>query len=207
MKKQFLTLSAALAVLGSTQLQAGITAISDDFSTESNTFSNWTSVGITATLIQYKSTNVNDYDKFNLIPGDTTNKATGDGVKYDGSLIFKTQNAIPGDEAIALTLGGTMALGEQYNLTMGFFNDNSSYWNGKIQLYDSTANVVLAETENTPIRGYPDLRYVPLTWTLHYTALAGDVGHKLQIRVVENCNSKARDGFLDNFSLAVTPAP
>lgn len=221
MKTQLITVSAALTLLGATQSQAGIAAISDNFSDSLNTFSNWTSVGAFPTLIQHESTSLYDYDKNDLInsqanpldgdgivgnlTGDT--EPTGDGLLNDGGLIFNSQDAIAGNEAIGLTLGGTMSLGEQYNLTMSFYNDNNSYWNGKIQLFNLTTSSVLAETANMAIKGYTDAAYQPLTWTLGYTAQAADVGDLLQIRVVENANNVARDGYVDNFALTVTSVP
>lgn len=209
-------------MLCSLESQAGITAISDNFANILNTFPNWSVLGIPGTLIQYNAISVQDFDKLDLInsqanvldgdgivgnlPGDA--EATGDGLKNDGGLRFNTFDAIAGNEAIGLTLGGTMSLGEQYNLTMDLYNDNTSFFSGKIQLYDLTASVVLAETVNATVLNQNSLAYVPVTWTLGYTAQAADVGNMLQIRFVENANSTARDGYLDNFSLAVTvPEP
>ncbi len=222
MTKQIYALSAALAVFACTQSQAAITAVSDNFDVNSNTFSNWTSVGVFGTLRNYDAVSGNDFDKLDLInsqinaldgdgiignlAGDT--EPTGDGLLNDGGLWFNSQDAIAGNEAIGLTLVGNMSLGEQYTLTMGFYNDNTSFWSGRIQLFDLTANTVLAETANTTVLGSTSVTYKPLDWMVSYTAQAADVGNLLQIRVVENANSTARDAYVDNFSLAtVVPEP
>lgn len=221
MKKQFLAVSAAFAALCAIQLQAGISATSDNFDVNSVTFPSWTSVGAVTTVIEYRATSNFDFDTNDLInaqanvldgdgvpgnlAGDT--EATGDGLLHDGGLRFNTQNATAGDEAIGLTLGGTMSLGEQYTLTMNLYNDNTSFMNGKIQLYDLTSSLVLAETANTAILNNNSTLYIPVTWTLGYTAQAADVGDQLQIRMVENANSTARDGYVDSFSLIVTSVP
>jgi len=222
MKSIIQALATALAVVASTQSHAAITPISDDFDSNANTFLSWVSVGVFGTSITYDATSANDFDKLDLInsqanlldgdgivgnlAGDT--EPTGDGLLTDGGLRFNTLDAITENEAIGLTLAGNMSLGEQYSLTMSVYNDNTSFWNGRIQLYDLTANMVLAETLNSTVFSSTAANYVPVTWTISYTAQAADVGNILQIRVIENANATSRDGFLDNFSLAVTvPEP
>ena len=222
MNKRLPTLVAALAMLGATQSRAGITAISDDFNVNTGTFPSWISVGSFATTIAYDAVSTFDYDtndlintQFSLLDGDGIignlagdTEPVGDGLLADGGLRLNTQNATVGDEAIGLTLGGTMSLGELYTFTAGIYNDNTSFWSGRLQLFNLTANTLLAETTSATILGNGSGSYRPLTWNISYTAQAGDVGNLLQIRVVEDANSASRDGYLDNFGLAVqVPEP
>jgi hypothetical protein len=212
--------AASLAVASSAS--AAIVAYSSTFSS-SGSIAGWTSVGATPAVIKWDSANAsnNDYDKLDLVntqanpldgngivgdmSGDT--EAMGDGVQGDGGLWFDTFNATAGDEAIAFTLSGTIALGEQYNLSIGAYNDGLSFYSGSYQLYNLTDATVLASVNSPNIIGSTGATYKPVDFTLSYTALASDVGDQLQIRFVEAANNSGRDLYVDNLSLAVIPEP
>jgi len=220
MLKQALTLLATLGVSITTTTRAGISPVSDNFDVNSQTFPNWVSVGSLATLIQYDSVSSSDYDLNDLVnsqanaldgdgvvgnlAGDTEPK--GDGLLNDGGLRLNTQDTTPGNEAIGLTLAGTMSLWEQTTLTVHFYNENSSFWSGRIQLYDLTTSNVLAETSGTVLAN-GTTNYVPASLTVSYIANPAQVGHALQVRVVEDANSTSRDAYIDSFSVSAQVVP
>ncbi len=194
---------------------AAIVEISDDFSTTNNTYVNWVSVGVSNAVIQHDAVSTYDFDKNDFVDstgnpldgdnivsnlvGDT--EALGDGLLMDGGLVLNTQDGTQGNEAMGLTLGGTMELDEKISLTATLYNDNNSFTSVRIQLYNLTDGVVLAESANTTIQSYPNVNYVPINFSLEHQAVTTDVGDTLQIRLVENANSGARDGYVDNFAL------
>jgi hypothetical protein len=132
---------------------------------------------------------------------------TGDGAKDDGGLRLNTQNATPGDEAIGLSIGGTMDEGEQIVFSGSVYNDNSSYSKFNAQLWNLAENRLLAQSGSTIVLGSAAADYVPVDFSVSYVAAAADAGDTLQIRFVEDNNSTARDIYVDNFSLATQPAP
>lgn len=220
-KKTIVTLITSSLLSGAGISSAAITAVSDDFST--NTVGSWFSVGaVTPKGIDWKPVSVNDLDKLDLInsqanaldgdgiignlAGDT--EATGDGAAGDGALIFDTINATIGDEEIALNIGGSMELGEVITLQMGMFNDNNSYARFSISLYNSTDNTELATTIPLFISGQGGGTYAPIDSTFSFTASATDVGDSLQIRILDDAQSTGRDAHVDNFSLTTSiPEP
>ena len=220
---QILILTAALGLFATIQARAAITATNDTFNLNTQTFSSWTSVGALTTLIQYDSVSSNDSDVNDLInsqanaldgdgipgnlAGDT--EITGDGLLNDGGLKFNSQDATPGNEAIAFTLGGTLALWEKCTFTVNFYNENSSFWSGRIQLYDVTAATVLKESVNTSVLASGTTNYMPSSITISYIAYPAQVGHTLQIRIVEDANSMSRDAYVDSFVVTreIVPEP
>lgn len=210
LKPKQLSALCGVAGLAASTSTAAITAASDDFSTNTGTFPNWASVGAVNTAIGYDGTSVGDYDD-----GDPTLKLsyasgmvlTGDGVKDDGGLRLNTQNAIPGDEAIGLTLGGTMEAGKQIVFSGSVYNDNSSYSKYNAQLWNLTDGLLLAQSGSTLVQGSGAADYVPVDFNVSYVAAATDAGDTLQIRFVEDNDNTARDIYLDNFALVSQPAP
>lgn len=185
---------------------AAITATSNDFS--GGDITGWTSVGATSTEIVHDGTSAGDYDD-----GDPTLKLeytagmtlTGDGVKDDGGLRFNTQNAIQGDEAIGLTIAGTMEEGEEITFSGSVYNDNSSYSKYNAQLWNLTDGTLLAESGFALVQALSHIAYVPVDFNISYIATAADAGDTLQIRFVEDANSTARDIYVDNFELTSVP--
>ena len=199
------------SLLGMRLTVSAVIGTSDTFN--SDTSRRWVSVGETVTSIEYDPVSEGDYDD-----GDpTTNLAytvgmtlTGDGVKDDGGLELNSQNAIPGDEAMGLTIAGTMEDGEKLTFSGSVYNDQSSYCRYKAQLWNLTDNSLLAESALTLVRGDTHSAYVPVDFSVAYTTGASDEGDTLQIRFLEDHDNTARHIFVDNFSLTssiVPPAP
>lgn len=190
-----------------------VTPVSDNFSTSSGTFSNWVSVGpvtpraITrATAANYDYYDGNDAVPLPYSPGMLQ---TGDGVYNDGGLKLDTVNTNISDEAIGLTIGGTMLKGEQITFSGSFYNNNTSFTDGNAQLWNLTENRLLAETGNIRILDITKAAYTPRDFSVSYTAQASDEGDVLQIRFIDSgSTATARDIFVDNFNLtAVPPGP
>jgi len=177
---------------------AAIVPTSDDFS--GGSIGDWVSVGSTPADMSF-DTPSEDYDRNDLLlPAGT--EATGDGVRGDGGLRLNTGNATKGDEAIGLTIAGTMELGEILRLTISEYNDNGSYYYGTVQLYNLTDGRVLAESGSHFVKSKTDVTYAPVPTVLQYAVRAEDEGDTLQIRLVEDADSDARDAYLDCFALA-----
>jgi len=218
-----LILSAGAGAWLATTSMASIVPISDDFSSGSGSIANWASVGTTATTLSFDYP-AEDYDRNDLL-NSTGNALDGDGVvgnlagddevtgdglhggTTDGGLRFNTVNGTPGDEAIGLTIGGTMDVGEQITLTTWEYNDWGSYFWGSVQLYNLTDGTVLIDSGNRYVKGNSDTTYVPVETVLQYTAQASDAGDTLQVRILEQANSSARDTFLDSYSVTSIPEP
>ncbi len=185
---------------------AAITATSDDFDTSLNTFSNWVDVGTTTADIKYDGNSAQDwYD------GDDgtyiTNYAggmeiTGDGLLNDGGLRLDTTNTVSGDEAIGLTIGGTMESNRVITFSGNLYNDNTSYTDVNIQLWNLTDSTLLAESGATRVKNYNNVSYKAVDFSLGYTVQASDDGDTLQIRFRDAVTSKARDIYVDNFSVS-----
>jgi hypothetical protein len=200
-----------LTTVLSAALNAAVTATSDTFDTNTGTFPNWVHAGpVTTGTIAWDSTSANDY-----YDGDDTQYLTytvgmalkGDGLYSDGGLWLNTFNGTPGDEALGLTIGGTMDIGEQIALTGTLYNDNTSYTELYVELWNLTDNVLLASNGAAVIRAsnYNWPSYIPVDFNVQYTAQASDVGDILQIRFRDYGNSTARDIYVDNFALTSTP--
>lgn len=183
---------------------------SDDFTDTSLTFSRWVSIGTVATVISHDAISEEDYDD-----GDATVKLaysngmtlTGDGVKDDGGLILNSQNDSTGDEAIGLTIIGSMDTGEVITLSGSAYNDNSSYSRYNAQLWNVSDDRLLTQTSSTTVLGDISINYTPTSFNLTYTATTADDGDTLQIRFSEENNHTARDIYLDNFLLTTSSAP
>lgn len=180
----------------------GIVAINDTFETDTKTYPGWSVVlSPTNTGILWDAA---EYD-FHIDTGVTN--ATGDGLLNDHGVRMDTKNAIPQDEAIGYTLGGVMKADEIVTFSGNLYNDNTSYTKVYAQLWNETDNVLLAQTASSIT--IPDIDPVegvdPQDFSVAYTATADDDGDTLQIRLLEDANSTARDIFLDNFEVTVTP--
>jgi len=201
-------LAIAGAWFAGTSAMAAIVATSDDFSTDTATLPQWTDVGNSPTLVAYDGVSLGDYND-----GDPDNKLeyavgmelTGDGVKDDGGMRLNTQNAVPGDEAIGLTIAGTLEEGEEVSFSGSVYNDNTSYSKYNAQLWNLTDDRLLAESGFALVQSLPHVAYVPIDFDIAYVATADDVGDTLQIRFVEDANSTARDIYVDNFELSSVP--
>ncbi|MDF7823694.1 hypothetical protein P4B35_06680 [Pontiellaceae bacterium B12227] len=191
---------------------AAITATSDDFSTNTETYPNWISVGTTNTEFNYDGTTDGDYDdgdpasKLAYTPGMTL---TGDGISdldgSDGGLRLNTLDAVQGNEAIGLTLAGTLSESNTISFTGSVYNDNSSFCPFNAQLWNLTDNSLLAESGNITVDAIGHVAYTPKSFDVSYVVTAADEGDTLQIRFLENANSTARDIYVDNFSVTSTP--
>lgn len=207
MKNAFLTLTLALIAAAS---YGAITATSDDFSSNTNTFPSWISVGAVSTTIEHDSVSAGDYDDGDLtqvLPYSPGMTLTGDGVKDDGGLKINSQDGILGNEAAGLTIGGTMEEGEVLTFSGSLYNDGTSYYRQNAQLWNLTDNVLLSESGNITVQpGNKDI-YVPVEFNVIYTAQDSDEGDTLQIRFLEDADNTARDIYVDNFSLTAVPQP
>ncbi|QHI69121.1 hypothetical protein [Tichowtungia aerotolerans] len=205
------TVAIIIAVATASAIMAAITPTSDDFS--SDTSSSWTSVGAVITTIAYDSTTSGDYDD-----GDPANKLaytagmvlTGDGISDldgsgDGGLRFDTQDAVSANEAIALTISGTMEKDRVIYFSGSVYNDDGSYSNYKAQLWNLTDNTLLAESSILNVSGINHVAYVPVDFSVSYKVTANDDGDTLQIRFVESNDSASRNIYLDNFSVTTVP--
>jgi hypothetical protein len=201
-----LTLALA-AVWISASSMAAITPTSDDFSTD--TSASWLDVGTSPATIVYDSNSAHDwYDGddltyiTNYVPG---MDITGDGLLNDGGLRLDTKNLILGDEAIGLTIGGTMEEGRKITFSGNLYNDNTSYTDVNVQLWNLTDGTLLAESVATRVKNYNNISYSPVDFSLSYTVLAIDDGDTLQIRFRDAVTATARDIFVDNYSVSSTP--
>ncbi len=196
------------AWLAASSAMAAIIETSDDFDTNTGTFPNWGSVGGVTTVIAHDSVSAEDYDDGNpssKLAYSVGMTLSGDGVKDDGGLQLNSQNATQGDEAIGLTIGGTMEDGEGITFTGSVYNDNSSYSRYNAQLWNLTDNTILAQSGSTFVNPYGADDYVPVDFNVSYVATATDAGDTLQIRFLEDNDHTARDIYIDNFSLNSSP--
>ncbi|VGO19075.1 hypothetical protein [Pontiella sulfatireligans] len=158
------------AVIPYNQL-SGILGISDDFDTDAQTYSNWVSVGSVVTRVQ-----------------------------YDGGLKLNTQDATPQNEAIGLTLVGTMVPGEEIVFSGSVYNDGDREGSYIVQLWNLTEDTLLEESEYI-IKASDDVAYVPVDFNVRFVARYRDLGDAVQVRLVEMADQPSRDIFLDHFSV------
>lgn len=207
MKKLLLT---TVLILTAAASYSAVTTTSDDFSSNTNTFPSWISVGAVSTSIEHDSVSAGDYDDGDLtqvLPYSPGMTLTGDGVKDDGGLRINTQDGTLGNEAAGLTISGTMEEGEVLTFSGSLYNDGTSYYRQNAQLWNLTDNVLLSESGNITIQpGNKDV-YVPVDFSVIYTAQDSDEGDTLQIRFLEDADNTARDIYVDNFSLTSVPQP
>ena len=188
--------------------RASITETRDDFDTG---IGDWVHVGsVTEGSIAWKVTSEKDWydgDDSTYIPDYAEGmEITGDGRLYDGGLCLDTFNATKGDEAMGLTIGGTMGLGEVITFSGNLYNDENSYTGVDAQLWNLTDNVLLADTGNILVRNYNSPSYSPMDFSVEYTAQVSDVGDTLQIRFVDSGGTHtARNIFVDAFSVVPEP--
>ncbi len=204
MKHLIRTMAWLIALGVAVEGMAAVSDVSDDFDTNTGTYPSWASVGAASTTIQYDSVSEADYDDGNpssYLPYSIGMLLSGDGVKGDGGIKLDSQNSIQGDEAMGLTVGGTLELDEELTFTGSVYNDGSSFSVFNAQLWNLTDNSLLAESGGTLVRGKPHVAYVPVEFNVTYTALVSDVGDTLQLRFLEDTTNNVRDIYVDNFSL------
>lgn len=196
----------AITLLASISMGA-ITPTSDDFS--SDTSGSWTDVGSIATVIVYDNNSASDWydgdDATYIASYSEGMEITGDGVLNDGGLRLDTQNAIVGDEAMGLTIAGTMEAGEQITFTGNLYNDNTSYTDVNVQLWNLTDGTLLTESGAIRVKNYNNVSYTPVDFNLVYIAIESDAGDTLQIRFRDAGTATARDIFVDNYNLTSIP--
>lgn len=194
-KKLYSALGLAFAAASA---NAAITATSDDFDTGITSNGTWLSVGAVVP-------NGITHDGTSAFDGGLTG---GDNLNDDGGLRLDTTDGTQGNEAIGLTIAGTMDLGEQITFSYGLYNDNNSFNRSFAQLYNLTDGTVLATSSVHVIDGTAG-QPTPenIDDVLNYTAVASDVGDTLQIRFIEDNNNTARDLYVDNYSISSVPEP
>lgn len=192
MKTLIPIVAAFVYFVSSVSAHADIVGTVDTFDTGITSNGNWAHVGTTTSggIV---------HDAVSAFDGGVTG---GDTLNDDGGLRLNTANATVGDEAIGLTIGGTMVVGEQITFSYGLYNDNSSFNRTIAQLYNLTDGTVLAQSGIHTIDGTASQDGTDhIDAVLNYTALASDVGDQLQIRFVEQNNNTARDLYVDNYSV------
>ncbi len=208
--KRLKTVLLAIAGIGfaATSTMAAITATSNDFSGGIGT---WVHVGsVTDGGILHAATSEKDWydgdDAVYIAAYAVGMDITGDGLLNDGGLRLDTFNAIPNDEAMGLTIGGTMELDEAITFSGNWYNDNTSYTKVTAQLWNLTDDVLLEDSGDILVRDYKHITYSPVDFSVSYTALASDVGDTLQIRFLDSGNTATvRDIYVDNFELSSVP--
>ncbi|MGB0993478.1 MAG: PEP-CTERM sorting domain-containing protein [Akkermansiaceae bacterium] len=193
--KRFLNIVPALILAGSHSASAAIVATSDDFDTGITANGTWLDVGTVA----HGGINHDGTSTFDL------GLSGGDFLAQDGGLRMNSIDATQQNEAIGLTIGGTMSTGEIITFSYGLYNDNSSFNSTIALLYNLTDAVVIASNGPDTVNGSATAD--PKDLSFNYTALASDDGDTLQIRFVENNNNVARDTFIDNYSVTSVPEP
>ena len=189
-----------------------VTPISDNFNTSTGTFSNWVSVGTITTKILRVTSGNYDYNDGNTavtLAYSVGMLQTGDGVYNDGGLRLDTVDAVAGNEAMGLTIGGTMKKGEQLTFAGNFYNNNSSFTSVGAQLWNLTDDRLLAQTLSGVIQaisGTTSTNYAPVDFSVKYTVSVSDDGDVLQLRFSDTGGTAtARDIFVDNFNLTTVP--
>lgn len=198
--------------------QASIVGYTNTFSTAADT-NGWTSVGGTPVTINHVAATTGDFND-----GDTNASLaytagmllTGDGIYNDGGLKLNVNNTTARDEAMGYTLSGTLELNEKITVDIGLCNLKTStyYYFAIMQLWDITANKELARymggfsSNSVQILAGTAVNFQPLDLSFDYTAVSADVGHQVQIRVIENGTAATRDVFVDNVAVtSVIPEP
>jgi len=188
-------------------VHTGLVDYAEDFSSTAGT-NRW-AVVLGSPTINY-NTWANDFDD-----GDPAQSLvyaegmtlTGDGVLGDGAMRLNTADATSANEAIGYTLSGTLVEGERITFSGSLFTGTGSYTATYLQIWDVTDNELLAQSDSILVRGNSAVNYVPLDFSVEYTAVAADAGHTIQIRLLENCNKDYRDPIVDNVSVvSVIPA-
>lgn len=131
----------------------------------------------------------------------TNDGDNGDGVG-DGALFVDGQSAVDGQGA-RFAFNGTMESGTNYAIVSYIYNLEGSYSKVRVSLHNATDDTELAVYADggTVLNGSNQLEEV----TFNYTAVAGDVGDKLELRYVRNDGgSTSRNFSIDNASLGGT---
>jgi len=134
----------------------------------------------------------------------------GDGLK-DGAILLKSTASTPALQGIKYSLAGTPNTGDKINLESTYYRTSNSYLSFKIQLYNETDNVVLAETANITVLGNAT---VPATSSLSHIFTDSSAGDQIAVRYVrtDDLNIGRQIG-IDNlkvngqFAIMDPPAP
>lgn len=120
-----------------------------------------------------------------------------------GYLVMDIQDDIPGNESIGYILDGVLQGTETVEASVGLVNTHDNYYKMRVQLWNVTDDVLLAESEEILVYGASDSRYVPVTVHVSYTAAEGDTGTRVQIRLKEACDDPQRNLVIDSVSAAL----
>jgi hypothetical protein len=114
----------------------------------------------------------------NAVTVDYTDADNGDGVN-DGAMLLKSTATTPVLQGVQYVLAGNPLDGEQINLEIKYYQIGTSYLRLKMQVYNVTDNLVLAETAvlttSTGVVG---------TATLTYNFTASSEGDQIMVRFV-----------------------
>jgi chondroitin-sulfate-ABC endolyase/exolyase len=117
-------------------------------------------------------------DATSTAPIVTNDADNGDGLN-DGAIQIKGTANTPAIQGIKYLLGGTPVVGEQINLETKYYQYASSYAKFKMQIFNVTDNIALAETAS-----FTTASGVIGTGTLSYVFTAASVGDQIAIRFV-----------------------
>ncbi|MDH7461697.1 Ig-like domain-containing protein [Chitinophagaceae bacterium 26-R-25] len=120
---------------------------------------------------------IEDTTAIALVYNDADN---GDGLN-DGAMLIKAAATTPALQGIQYLLSGSPLAGEQINLESKYYQYGSSYAKFKMQVYDVTDSLVLAETSTIVTSSG-----VVGTATLSYTFTTSNVGDQIIVRFVHN---------------------
>ncbi|WP_029278510.1 Ig-like domain-containing protein [Pedobacter borealis] len=110
----------------------------------------------------------------------TTDADNGDGAN-DGAMLLKGTANTPALQGLQCLLTGSPLTGEQIDLEAKYYQASTSYLTFKIQIYNVTDNIILAQTANITVLGTAT---VPASGTLSYTFTAASAGDQIAIRFV-----------------------
>ncbi|MCB1209686.1 MAG: hypothetical protein KDK97_10185 [Verrucomicrobiales bacterium] len=152
------------------------------------------------------------YDNFDLAApvGDGSGPYRGDGVKGDGALAGNTGDSVAGNEYWSFALTGSYGLGDSISFSGTGFNANSSFNSFYAVLYNLTDDTELARSGalGGSRAGLVGDDVNPMyDFSLDYFVGITDLADTLEIRFLENHNNAARDVYVDNVSVTLTPAP
>jgi len=107
-----------------------------------------------------------------------TDADNGDGVA-DGAMLLKSTATTPTLQGVQYQLAGSPVIGEQINLEVNYYQIGTSYLKFKMQVFDVTDNLVLAESAViTTVTGTVG------TTPLSYTFTSSNVGDQIIVRFV-----------------------
>ena len=178
---------AALVLTAAATSQAGITAISDDFS--SDTTGPWTGNVAISWDNSYAA---------------TADGATGDGNAGDGALVMDL--TATGSEQIEFVFGGTLDLDETVDLDISSFTLNGSLQRlFRLQTSSDGSTWVNQEAALSSGGAAPDGQTLSMSYTA--TLAEATAGHMLRVILQDTVAGGTTDDFhIDSFVLTSTPA-